>query len=220
MVEILPAPLRRDDGPRLDPATHSAQCQRLERRLVAVCAALPEAWTVPPLTVLASFTWWRGDGALTRIALDRALAVDPDYRLARAARADGRPGDPAVRGAARETRRRVDSAPRDAHGLHCSAGHEFQHRAPACWAATLLRGGVPRVMTRPSGWQTASAGPAGPRSSGSHRDRHLRPAPHAVAPTRSCRAAVATRRRIGAAGLERGGRHCRRCRWPTRRGAR
>ena len=36
-----------------------------------------------PLTVLASFTWWRGDGALTRIALDRALAVDPDYRLAR-----------------------------------------------------------------------------------------------------------------------------------------
>ncbi len=29
------------------------------------------------LSVLASFTWWRGDGALTRIALDRALRVDP-----------------------------------------------------------------------------------------------------------------------------------------------
>jgi uncharacterized protein DUF4192 len=83
MLQILPAPLRPDDGPEADPATHSAHCQRLERRLVAVCAALPEAWTVPPLTVLASFTWWRGDGALTRMALERALAVDPDYRLAR-----------------------------------------------------------------------------------------------------------------------------------------
>jgi len=29
-----------------------------------------------------------------------------------------------------------------------SAGHESQRQAPACWAATLLRGGVPRVRTR------------------------------------------------------------------------
>jgi Domain of unknown function (DUF4192) len=83
MLEILPAPLRPDDGPGADPVTRAAHSQRLERRLVTVCAALPEAWTVPPLTVLASFTWWRGDGALTRMALERALAVDPDYRLAR-----------------------------------------------------------------------------------------------------------------------------------------
>ena len=41
MVEILPAPLRPDDGPGADPATHSAHCQRLERRLVAVCASFP-----------------------------------------------------------------------------------------------------------------------------------------------------------------------------------
>ena len=57
--------------------------QRIERRLCELCAALPDVWAVSALTVLATFTWWRGDGALTRIALDRALRVDPHYRLAR-----------------------------------------------------------------------------------------------------------------------------------------
>ena len=56
--------------------------QRIERRLCELCAALPDVWAVSALTVLATFTWWRGDGALTRIALDRALRVDPHYRLA------------------------------------------------------------------------------------------------------------------------------------------
>ncbi|HEY8621778.1 MAG TPA: DUF4192 domain-containing protein [Dermatophilaceae bacterium] len=56
--------------------------QRIEHRLCELCAALPDEWAVSTLTVLASFTWWRGDGALTRIALDRALRVDPQYRLA------------------------------------------------------------------------------------------------------------------------------------------
>ena len=176
MLEILPAPLRPDDGPGVDPATHSAHCQRLERRLVAVCAALPEAWTRPA-----------ADGARVVHLVARRRGADP-HRAGAGARggsrlppgpaagADGGPGDPAVRCAG--VRRRADR--RTPPVYTAGAGHEFQHRAPACWAATLLRGGVPRVMTRPSGWQTASAGPAGPRSSGSHRDRHLRPAPHAV----------------------------------------
>ena len=56
--------------------------QRVERRLCELGAALPDVWAVSTLTVLASFTWWRGDGALTRIALERALRVDPHYRLA------------------------------------------------------------------------------------------------------------------------------------------
>jgi hypothetical protein len=56
--------------------------QRIEQRLCELCAALPDVWAVPALTVLATFTWWRGDGALTRIALDRALKADPHYRLA------------------------------------------------------------------------------------------------------------------------------------------
>jgi hypothetical protein len=34
------------------------------------------------LTVLASYAWWRGDGALASVALDRALGIDPAYRLA------------------------------------------------------------------------------------------------------------------------------------------
>ena len=55
---------------------------RIEWRLCQLCAALPDLWAVSALTLLASFTWWRGDGALTRIALDRALRVDPHYRLA------------------------------------------------------------------------------------------------------------------------------------------
>ena len=56
--------------------------QRIERRLCELSAALPDVWAVSTLTVLASFTWWRGDGALTRMALDRALRIDPQHRLA------------------------------------------------------------------------------------------------------------------------------------------
>lgn len=55
---------------------------RVESRLVDLCACCPLRWAVAPLTVLASYSWWRGDGALTRIALDRALEGDPGYRLA------------------------------------------------------------------------------------------------------------------------------------------
>ena len=62
--------------------THVIGLQRIERRLCELCAVLPDVWAVSTLTVLASFTWWRGDGALTRVALDRALRVEPPYRLA------------------------------------------------------------------------------------------------------------------------------------------
>ena len=43
---------------------------------------LPDHVAAPTLSVLASFTWWRGDGALARVALARALRCDPGYRLA------------------------------------------------------------------------------------------------------------------------------------------
>jgi hypothetical protein len=55
----------------------------LTERLAELCRRVPVELSPPPLAVLASFTWWLGDGALTRVALDRALAVDADYRLAR-----------------------------------------------------------------------------------------------------------------------------------------
>lgn len=67
------------DGP--DVETSVAQ-HRVEERLIQLCRHSPEAFATGPLTVLASFTWWLGDGALTRLAIDRALALDPDYRLA------------------------------------------------------------------------------------------------------------------------------------------
>ena len=57
--------------------------QRVERRLCQLCASLPDGWAVSALTALACFAWWRGDGALTRVALERALRADPQYRLAR-----------------------------------------------------------------------------------------------------------------------------------------
>jgi len=37
-------------------------------------------------------------------------------------------------------------------------GHEFQHQAPANWTATLHRGGVLRVKTRPTARMSASVG--------------------------------------------------------------
>jgi hypothetical protein len=89
MSQILPAAPWRQSGvatvrdePRPADVGQVISMQRIERRLCELCAALPELWAVPALTVLASFAWWRGDGALTRIALDRARRSDPHYRLA------------------------------------------------------------------------------------------------------------------------------------------
>jgi hypothetical protein len=56
--------------------------ERIERKMCEVCAGLPDPWAAPALTVLATFTWWRGDGAMTRVALARALRIEPQYRLA------------------------------------------------------------------------------------------------------------------------------------------
>lgn len=55
---------------------------RIQARLVRLCALLPDEHAAAALTVLSCFTWWRGNGALTRAGLDRALRCQPDYRLA------------------------------------------------------------------------------------------------------------------------------------------
>jgi Domain of unknown function (DUF4192) len=80
LTRVLPDPLRL--GGDAGEMAEVIGRQRIERRLCELCAALPDAWAVSTLTLLASFTWWRGDGALTRVALDRALRIDPRYRLA------------------------------------------------------------------------------------------------------------------------------------------
>jgi Domain of unknown function (DUF4192) len=43
---------------------------------------LPDDLATPALSVLASYVWWRGDGAVALVALARALRCDADYRLA------------------------------------------------------------------------------------------------------------------------------------------
>ena len=57
--------------------------RRLQSRIVELCRAVPDAQAAPMLTVLANVAWWLGDGALARTALERALAAEPGYRLAR-----------------------------------------------------------------------------------------------------------------------------------------
>jgi hypothetical protein len=64
-----------------DPDSLAAQ-SHAQDALIHLCAMLPDHVAAPALSVLAAFTWWRGDGALARVALDRALRCDPDYRLA------------------------------------------------------------------------------------------------------------------------------------------
>jgi hypothetical protein len=64
-----------------DPDSLAAQ-SHAQDALIRLCAMLPDHVATPALSVLASFTWWRGDGALARVALDRALRCDPSYRLA------------------------------------------------------------------------------------------------------------------------------------------
>lgn len=65
----------------IDPASTGTQ-SAIQARLTGLCAMLPDDLATPALSVLASYVWWRGDGALTRVALARALRRDPDYRLA------------------------------------------------------------------------------------------------------------------------------------------
>jgi len=64
-----------------DPTSIASQ-NAVQDRLVRLCAMLPDHVAAPALSVLASFVWWRGDGAMARIALARALRCDPGYRLA------------------------------------------------------------------------------------------------------------------------------------------
>jgi transposase len=56
--------------------------RRLEQRLAALCRAVPDRLCAGVLTVLASYAWWEGSGALAREAVERALRHQPDYRLA------------------------------------------------------------------------------------------------------------------------------------------
>ncbi|MDX6200269.1 MAG: hypothetical protein QOJ79_3420 [Actinomycetota bacterium] len=73
---------------------------RLARETVA-------PYDVPVCTLVALVAWVRGDGALANVALDRALAADPSYSMAKLFRAglDGQLPPSAVKQWLRQTRR-------------------------------------------------------------------------------------------------------------------
>ena len=81
-IQNLLSGLQKDSGDtHIDPASTGAQ-NGLQDRLIGLCAMFPDDLAAPALSVLASFVWWRGDGAMTRVALARALRCNPEYRLA------------------------------------------------------------------------------------------------------------------------------------------
>ena len=51
-------------------------------RLVEAVRAVPDEYVAPVASVLAVCAWMRGEGAAARVAVERALAVDPAYSLA------------------------------------------------------------------------------------------------------------------------------------------
>ncbi len=80
MRTSLPEPLQRS---RRGDRAAVVGGRRLLARLQWLSRAVPDPDAAPVLSVLANLAWWCGDGALARVALDRALEHSPDYRLAR-----------------------------------------------------------------------------------------------------------------------------------------
>lgn len=76
--------------------------------LLALARESVAPYDVPVCTLIALVAWVRGDGALANVALDRALAGDPAYSMARLFRVglDGQLPPSAVKQWLRETRRK------------------------------------------------------------------------------------------------------------------
>lgn len=70
------------DGAATGPGDWSEEVLAVRSRLVELARLVPEELIPPTLTLVAHLAWWSGDGTVAGIALERALEVDPDYRLA------------------------------------------------------------------------------------------------------------------------------------------
>jgi hypothetical protein len=66
----------------VSPAPQPETDEAVERVLVDLCRRVDGPMACAPLTLLAWHSWARGHGALARVAVERALGVDPTYRLA------------------------------------------------------------------------------------------------------------------------------------------
>jgi hypothetical protein len=80
LLEALGAPADDPTGQVLTPAERDRALDRFWLDLVTSCDG-PLA--VAPLTLLGMHVWSQGNGALSFAAVDRALSVDPGYRLAK-----------------------------------------------------------------------------------------------------------------------------------------
>jgi hypothetical protein len=54
----------------------------VQARLESVCRVVPAAHAAPLLSLVGNFAWWRGDGARAAVAVDTALDLEADHRLA------------------------------------------------------------------------------------------------------------------------------------------
>jgi Domain of unknown function (DUF4192) len=70
--------VRDDAWARMDPAHRDAH----QRLWTSVTRRAPESLVPAPASLLAFTAWQSGDGALANIAVERALAADPDYSMA------------------------------------------------------------------------------------------------------------------------------------------
>ncbi|MGW5238999.1 DUF4192 family protein [Monashia sp. NPDC004114] len=59
----------------------AAAAQTIQARLEAACRLTPAPHAAPLLALVASYSWWGGDGARAGIAADRALEAEPDHAL-------------------------------------------------------------------------------------------------------------------------------------------
>jgi hypothetical protein len=78
VVSLAQLPVRDDAWARMEPGHRDAH-RRLWTDLVR---GATDAWVPAPAALLAFTAWQCGDGALASIAIDRALASDPEYSMA------------------------------------------------------------------------------------------------------------------------------------------
>lgn len=71
-----------DDGLPLREWSDLTRSRQVIATLTRFCALLPDEHAAPALCLLTSAAWWHGEGALARVAVDRALRLAPDYSLA------------------------------------------------------------------------------------------------------------------------------------------
>ncbi|WP_353356197.1 DUF4192 domain-containing protein [Intrasporangium sp. DVR] len=57
--------------------------RRVEDALLELCRVTPVRFAAPVLTIAGAYAWCRGDGTRAGLCVDRALQLDPEYRLAR-----------------------------------------------------------------------------------------------------------------------------------------